>query len=191
MHQITLKIAEIAPISQEQFYQLCQENTDLKLERNANGELLIMPPTGGETGKRNSSITAQLWLWNETTELGEVCDSSTGFILPNNANRSPDVSWIKKSRWNGLTPEQREKFLPLCPDFVVEILSPTDSLKKTQAKMQEYLDNGCKLGWLINRKRENIAVYRPQTKIEILARPLSLSGEDILPGFTLDLSKFW
>jgi Uma2 family endonuclease len=191
MTAITLNLNSIIKLTSEQFYQLCEENPDLKLERSANGELIAMPPTGGETGKRNVKLTTQLDLWNEQTELGEVFDSSTGFTLPNKADRSPDASWVEKSRWSALTPEQREKFIPLCPDFVIELVSPTDSLKKTQEKMQEYLENGCRLGWLINRKKREVEIYRPGQDVEVLQSPLTLSGENVLPGFVLNLQKIW
>ena len=191
MTALTLKLEPVIKITQEQFYQLCQKNPDIKLERTATGELIIMPPTGGETGKHNLMISGQLWLWNEENQLGEAFDSSTGFILPNDANRSPDASWLQKSRWQALTSEQKEKFIPLCPDFVMELLSPNDSLPKTQEKMQEYLDNGCRLGWLINRKQKEVEIYRPNVNVEILQSPTSLSGEDVLPGFSLNLIKIW
>jgi len=191
MTAITLNLNSIIKLTSEQFYQLCEENPDLKLERNANGELIVMPPTGGETGKRNVKLTTQLDLWNEETELGEVFDSSTGFTLPNKADRSPDASWVEKSRWSALTPEQREKFIPLCPDFVIELVSPSDSLKKTQEKMQEYMENGCRLGWLINRKKREVEIYRPGQDVEVLPSPLTLSGENVLPGFVLNLQKIW
>jgi Uma2 family endonuclease len=191
MTAITLNLNSIIKLTSEQFYQLCEENPDLKLERNANGELIVMPPTGGETGKRNLTAGAQLWTWNEQTELGEAFDSSTGFTLPNKADRSPAVSWVEKSRWSALTPEQREKFIPLCPDFVIELVSPSDSLKKTQEKMQEYMENGCRLGWLINRKKREVEIYRPGQDVEVLQSPLTLSGENVLPGFVLNLQKIW
>jgi Uma2 family endonuclease len=191
MNAITLNLNSIIKLTSEQFYQLCEDNPDLQLERNANGELIVMPPTGGETGKRNLTAGAQLWIWNDQTELGEAFDSSTGFTLPNKADRSPDVSWVEKSRWSALTPEQKDKFIPLCPDFVIELLSPTDSLKKTQEKMQEYMDNGCRLGWLINRKKREIEIYRPGQDVEVLQSPLTLSGENVLPGFVLNLQKIW
>jgi Uma2 family endonuclease len=191
MTAITLNLNSIIKLTSEQFYQLCEENPDLKLERNANGELIVMPPTGGETGKRNSTANAQIWTWNDRTELGEVFDSSTGFTLPNKADRSPDVSWVEKSRWSALTPEQREKFIPLCPDFVIELVSPSDSLKKTQEKMQEYMENGCRLGWLINRKKREVEISRPGQDVEVLQSPLTLSGENVLPGFVLNLQKIW
>ena len=191
MTNLTLKLEPVIRITSDKFYEICQQNPDLKLERNVQGELTIMPPTGGETGRCNSSLNAQLWLWNEQTKLGEVFDSSTGFSLPNGADRSPDNSWIEKSKWDSLNASKKEKFISFCPDFVVEILSPTDSLKKTQEKMQEYMDNGCRLGWLINRKKQEVEIYRIGKKIEILSSPSTLSGEDILPGFILDLTKIW
>ena len=191
MTAITLKLNSIIKLTSEQFYQLCEENPDLKLERNANGELIAMPPTGGETGKRNLTAGALLWLWNDETQLGEAFDSSTGFTLPNKADRSPDASWVEKSRWDALTPEQREKFIPLCPDFVIELVSPSDSLKKTQEKMQEYMENGCRLGWLINRKKREVEIYRPGREVEVLQSPQTISGEDVLPGFVLNLQKIW
>ncbi len=191
MTAITLNLNSIIKLTSEQFYQLCEENPELKLERNANGELIVMPPTGGETGKSNSTANAQIWTWNDRTELGEVFDSSTGFTLPNKADRSPDASWVEKSRWSALTPEQREKFIPLCPDFVLELVSPSDSLKKSQEKMQEYRENGCRLGWLINRKKREVEIYRPGQDVEVLQSPLTLSGENVLPGFVLNLQKIW
>ncbi|BAY99664.1 hypothetical protein NIES37_36470 [Tolypothrix tenuis PCC 7101] len=191
MTSLTLKLDSVIKLTSEEFYQLCQDNPDLKLERNGEGELIIMPPTGGETGKRNVNLILQVAQWNEQNQLGEVFDSSTGFALPNGADRSPDVSWVEKSRWNALTAEQREKFIPLCPDFVIEILSPSDRLQKVQEKMQEYLANGCRLGFLINRKQQELEIYRPQQQVEILKAPLTVSGEDVLPGFILNLQKIW
>ncbi|MEG4406974.1 Uma2 family endonuclease [Microcoleus sp. MON2_D5] len=191
MTAITLNLNSIIKLTSEQFYQLCEENPELKLERNANGELIVMPPTGGETGKSNSTANAQIWTWNDRTELGEVFDSSTGFTLPNKADRSPDVSWVEKARWEALTPEQKDKFIPLCPDFVIEFLSPSDRLTKTQEKMQEYMENGCRLGWLINRKKREVEIYRPGQDVEVLQSPLTLSGENVLPGFVLNLQKIW
>lgn len=178
-------------LTDEQFWQLCHDNQDLQFERTKTGELIIMPPTGGGTGKRNASITTQLHLWNSQTNLGEVFDSNTGFKLPNGADRSPDASWVSRERWDALTPEQQEKFVPLCPDFVIELMSPSDTLEKTRAKMEEYRENGAKLGWLINRKQKEIEIYRPEQAVEILTHPNQLSGEDILPGFILDLTSIW
>ncbi|NHC33653.1 Uma2 family endonuclease [Scytonema millei] len=174
-------------LTDEQFFQLCQHNRDLQFERTAKGEILIMPPTGGETGNRNFEVTVQLGIWNKQSNLGKGFDSSTGFKLPNGANRSPDAAWVRLERWEALTTEQREKFVPLCPDFVVELLSPSDSLKETQAKMQEYIDNGTRLGWLIIRKTQRVEIYRPNRDVEVVENPTTLSGEDILLGFVLDL----
>lgn len=187
MNTITLDLQAIA-LSDEQFYQLCINNSDLHIERNANGDLVIMPPTGGKTGNKNAGIIAQLWLWNSQANLGKVFDSSTGFTLPNGANRSPDASWITIAKWNNLSEQEQQKFLPLCPDFAVELVSPSDKLERTQAKMQEYLENGMILGWLINPESQQVEIYRPHQAIEILEVPDTLSGEDILPGFELELS---
>lgn len=191
MTALTLNLNSVIKLTREQFYQLCEENPDLKLERNAQGELIIMPPTGGETGRSNVNLILQVASWNEQNQLGEVFDSSTGFTLPSGADRSPDVSWVEKSRWDALTKEQKEKFIPLCPDFVIEIMSPNDSLKKTQNKMEEYIENGCLLGWLINRKKQEVEIYRPGQVVEVLKLPQTLSGENVLPGFVLNLQKIW
>ena len=191
MTAITLNLNAVVELTKEEFYQLCQENSDLRLERNAQGEIIIMPPTGGETGKRNSILLVQLWLWNEQTQLGEVFDSSTGFSLPKGGDRSPDISWVKKSKWEALTPQQKEKFVPLCPDFLIELISPSDNLKNTQDKMQEYLNNGNRLGWLINRQQKQVEIDRPEQVVETLQSPSTLSGEDVLPGFTLNLQRIW
>ncbi|PSO99759.1 MAG: hypothetical protein BRC53_01960 [Cyanobacteria bacterium SW_6_48_11] len=191
MTAITLNLNAVVELTKEEFYQLCQQNSDLRLERNAQGEIIIMPPTGGETGKRNSILLVQLWLWNEQTQIGEVFDSSTGFSLPKGGDRSPDISWVKKSKWEALTPQQKEKFVPLCPYFLIELISPSDNLKNTQDKMQEYLNNGNRLGWLINRQQKQVEIYRPEQAVETLQSPPNLSGEDVLPGFTLNLQRIW
>lgn len=191
MTALILNNPETAPITDEQFYQLCIVNRELKLERTAKGDLIIMPPTGGGTGKRNSDINLELGLWNRQTQLGIVFDSSTCFKLPNGADRSPDAAWIPLAKWESITPEQQEKFLPICPDFVIELRSPSDSLKPLQDKMQEYIDNGVRLGWLINRKQRQVEIYRPGREVEILNNPTTLSGEDVLPGFVLNLSLIW
>ncbi|MDJ0617442.1 MAG: Uma2 family endonuclease [Calothrix sp. MO_192.B10] len=175
-------------LSDEQFWQLCQNNRDWKFERTASGELIIMAPTGGETSNRNIEIAYQVQGWSRQNNLGKAFDSSGGFKLPNGANRSPDASWITIERWEALTQEQRRKFLPLCPDFVVELCSPSDSLGKTQEKMREYIANGTRLGWLIDPKTKRVEIYRPGRDVEVLDNPATLSGENILPGFVLDLS---
>ena len=187
----TIDFSVISDISDEKFYQLCRHNPDVKLERNARGEILIMSPTGGETGNRNSEINAEFVIWNRKFKLGKVFDSSTCFKLPNGADRSPDLSWIKLERWEQLTPQQREKFPPIAPDFVLELMSPSDNLRETQAKMQEYIDNTVNLGWLINRQTKIVEIYRQGQKKEVLNYPQSLSGENILPGFSLDLTIVW
>ncbi|MEH2123528.1 Uma2 family endonuclease [Nostoc sp.] len=176
-------------LTDEQFFQMCQKNSNYRFERTASGEILIMPPTGSETGNRNFDMVVELGIWNKQTKLGKGFDSSTGFTLPNGAERSPDVSWVKIERWNALTPEQQEKFAPICPDFVVELRSRIDFLKELQEKMQEYIENGTQLGWLIDRKNKRVEIYRPGKDVEILDNPASLSGENILPGFVLDLQQ--
>ncbi|MEG4250293.1 Uma2 family endonuclease [Microcoleus sp. Pol10D4] len=176
-------------LTDEQFFQLCQNNRDYQFERTASGELIIMPPTGSETSKRNMDLSYQLRAWSRQNNLGVAFDSSGGFRLPNGADRSPDASWVKKERWDALTPEQKDSFAPLCPDFVVELRSRTDSLKKLQEKMQEYIENGAKLGWLIDRQNRRVEIYRPGQDVEILENPATLSGEDVLPGFVLNLEE--
>ncbi|MEH1859604.1 MAG: Uma2 family endonuclease [Nostoc sp.] len=176
-------------LTDEQFFQMCQKNRDYRFERTASGELLIMPPTGSDTGNRNFDMVVELGIWNKQTKLGKGFDSSTGFTLPNGAERSPDASWVKIERWNALSPEQQEKFAPICPDFVVELRSRTDSLKELQEKMQEYIENGTQLGWLIDRKNKRVEIYRSGKDVEILDNPASLSGENVLPGFVLDLQQ--
>lgn len=191
MTTLTLNLNPIIKLTDEQFFQLCQENENIRLERTAKGELIIMSPAGGETSSSNAGLTAQIWIWNQQNRLGKVFDSSGGFKLPNGANRAPDACWVKLERWNALTPEQQKKFPPICPDFVVELMSPSDSLKETQDKMKEYRDNGAVLGWLINRKSRQVEIYRPNQEVEILQSPTTVSGEDILPGFVLSLESIW
>lgn len=187
MTALTLQMPSSTKLSDEQFYELCRINRDIRIERTANGELILMPPTGGETSRRNASIATQLGVWNERKQLGVVFDSSGGFRLPNGADRAPDAAWVQIDRWNALTSEQKEKFPPLCPDFVIELRSKTDQLSVLQAKMQEYMDNGAKLGWLINRKDAQVEIYSPDREKRVLSRPSSLSGGSVLPGFELKL----
>lgn len=191
MTAFILNIPPVAKLSDEQFYQLCQANRDLRLELSARGELIIMPPTGGETGKRNSDINFYLVSWNRQTKLGVVFDSSTGFKLPNDAKRSPDAAWIPLAKWDNLTSEQKQTFLPFCPDFVIELRSHSDRLTTIQDKMQEYLDNGTHLGWLINPQDRQVEIYRPSQEVEVLNSPSSISGENILPGFILPFDSIW
>jgi Uma2 family endonuclease len=211
---ITVNFNSIIDISDEQFYQLCIHNPETQFERNSDGEIIIMPPTGGETGKRNTELIVQLAIWNRQTKLGQVFDSSTGYKLPSGANRSPDVSWIKQERWDALTNEQKAKFIPLAPDFALELMSPTDYLVNTQAKMtsdpassegarasvrlnrerarmREYLENQVQLGWLINPQAKQVEIYRLGQDVELLDAPPSISAGEILPGFVLDLADIF
>ncbi|MBD2043148.1 Uma2 family endonuclease [Microcoleus sp. FACHB-672] len=191
MTALTVNFNSIIKLTDEQFYQLCQDNSELRFERNAKKELIIMPPAGGETSNRNGRLTQQLMNWTDADGTGIAFDSSGGFKLPNGADRSPDASWFKLERWNALTSEQQKKFPPICPDFVVELLSPSDSLKDTQNKMKEYMDNGACLGWLINRKSRQVEIYRPGEEVEVLDNPERLEGEPILSGFVLNLELVW
>ena len=187
---LTVKLDRLS-LSDEQFYQLCLTNRELRLERNHQGDLVIMSPTGGETSNRNVEISYQLQSWSRRTKIGIAFDSSGGFKLPNGANRSPDAAWLKREKWESLTPEQRQKFVPLCPDFVVELRSPSDDLKPLREKMQEYQENGAQLGWLIDRQNRTVEIYRPGQKVEILNNPESLSSERVLPDFVLELAPVW
>jgi Uma2 family endonuclease len=177
-------------LTNEQFYQLCQDNENWQLERTVKGELVIMPPVGGVSGNRESDLNADLVIWNRQTQLGKVFSSSTIFRLPNGGDRSPDVAWVAKERWELLTAEEQEKFPPICPDFVMELRSRTDSLTQLQAKMQEYLNSGLRLGWLINPQEQQVEIYRPNQALEIVKLPTTLSGENVLPEFILNLPIF-
>ncbi len=187
MTAVTLNLEPLVPLTDDAFYALCQANPEVKFERTSVGELIVMPPTGGETGNRNIELAFQLQAWSRQNNLGVAFDSSTMFQLPNGAYRSPDAAWILLKRWEALTLEEREAFPPLCPDFVVELRSPSDSLKAAQNKMQEYMDNGTRLGWLINPKGQQVEIYLQGQEKEVLLAPTSLSGEQILPGFVLNL----
>ncbi|MGD1930898.1 MAG: Uma2 family endonuclease [Leptolyngbyaceae cyanobacterium] len=173
-------------LTDEQFYQLCQANPDMPLERSAAGALIIMSPVGGESGEREAGLISLLWLWNHQTRLGKVFSSSTLFKLPQGGDRSPDAAWVELSRWNALTAEQKSGFVPLCPDFVIELRSKTDSLAPLQEKMQEYRASGLRLGWLINLQDEQVEIYRTDSKVEKIDFPAQLSGEDVLLGFELN-----
>ena len=191
MTAITLKLKPLLSLSDETFAQLCHHNPEMRLERTANGELIAMAPTGSESGSYNASFIAQLWNWNQQTQLGVVFDSSAGFTLPNGAIRSPDASWIRQERWDSLLPQQKRKFAPICPDFVLELLSPSDELTDIQGKLEEYLANGAQLGWLIDPQSQQVLIYHPEQAIEVLHRPALLLGEEVLPGFTLQLQTLW
>lgn len=174
-------------VSVGDFERLCAMNRDLRLERTAKGELIAMSPAGSETGARNMTLSARLWNWSEADGTGIAFDSSAGFTLPNGAIRAPDASWILKERWEAIPTKLRRGFAPICPDFVVELCSPSDTFQAGSAKMVEYLDNGARLGWLIDPTSGKVAIYRPGRDVETLDRPASLSGEDALPGFALEL----
>lgn len=188
---IVVRLRPVIELTDDQFFEFCQVNRDLRIERTAAGELVIMPPTGWKTGSRNMEIAIQLGLWAKRDGTGIATDSSTGFTLPNGATRAPDAAWVERSRLTEITEDQKEKFLPLCPDFVIELRSPTDSLPVVQAKMQEYMDNGARLGWLIDPIQGRVHVYRSQAQVEILEHPETLSGDLVLPGFVLDLREIW
>jgi Uma2 family endonuclease len=191
MNTYCINFNPLVEITDDKFYQLCRYNPEVKFERNAKGEIIIMSPTGGETGNRNLEIGADFVFWNRKHKLGILFDSSTCFKLPNGADRCPDLSWLKQERWDRLTSEEKEKFPPLAPDFVLELMSPTDRLKDLQEKMQEYIENGVKLGWLINRNKRQVEIYRQGKEKEVLNNPSCLSGEDILPEFSLNLESVW
>jgi len=186
MTALTLNLDSIAHLTHDQFRELCRENRDIRLELTAKGELIVMPPTGWESGNRNANLTAELIFWNRQDKLGKVFDSSTGFILPSGAIRSPDAAWVSTERLTALNPDP-EGFLPLAPDFVIELRSASDRLKTLQDKMQEYIDNGVRLGWLLNPKDRAVEIYRMGKGIEVLQSPTEVSGEDVLPGFVLSL----
>ena len=175
-------------LSEEEFYAFCQQNRDDKFERRADGTIELMSLTGGESGRRNSELTTDLTIWNRQHRLGQVFDSSTGFRLPTGAVRSPDAAWVSQAAWEALTPEQRRKHVPLCPDFAVELLSETDSISDIVVKMQEYLNNGLRLGWLIDPKTETARVFRADGSVDVKSFADTLSGEDVLPGFAFALN---
>ena len=186
---LKLELRPVVDLQDDQFYEFCRINRDVRIERNAEGELLIMSPTGGETGARNAEVTMQLGVWAKRDGRGVVFDSSTGFLLPNRAVRSPDAAWISHSRLPALT--ERRRFIALCPDFVLELRSPTDDLGILQAKLCEYLENGASLGWLIDPDVRRVYVYRPETPVECIENAVELSGDPELPGFVLDLREIW
>ena len=191
MNTVLVQFNPDTQLTDRQFQQICQDNRNLNFERSAKGDLIIMAPTGGSTGSRNAGLTAKLWIWNETTQLGIAFDSSTGFKLPNGADRSPDAAWVTIDRWNALSIDEQNRFIPLYPDFVVELMSPSDSRSVLQTKMQEYQDNGVRLGFLIDRGAKQVEIYRIGQVMERCDRPTILSGEDVLPGFELNMNLIW
>jgi len=189
---LTVNFGPLMPkFSDEEYAEFCRQNPDLRIERTSEGDLIIMPPTGGKSGTQNFHLTAQFGVWVLKDGTGKGFDSSTEFSLPNGAKRMPDMSWVGNERWNALSDKQRKQFPPLCPDFVVELRSPSDRLKDLQQKMEEYIANGAQLGWLIDPFDKRIYVYRPGRDIEILEDPKEVSGEPLLKGFTLDVQALW
>ncbi|MDA0674560.1 MAG: Uma2 family endonuclease [Cyanobacteria bacterium] len=188
---MTVSLPAIAPMSREEFYAFCQANRDLRIERTANGDVVIMPPAFADTGNRNFNLAVQLGIWAEQDGTGLGFDSSAGFTLPNGATRSPDAAWIKTDRWNTLTEAEKGSFAPICPDFVIELRSASDTLMGLKAKMQEYIDNGVSLGWLIDRKSRSVYIYRPNQDPAVLENPDQVNGDPDLPGFCLSMAKIW
>ncbi|MEH2305197.1 Uma2 family endonuclease [Nostoc sp.] len=188
---MVLQLQPAIALTDDQFYEFCQLNHDFRIERNAAGELVIMPPTGSETDQHNFDIIVQLGIWTKQDVTGVGFGSSGGFTLPNGAVRSPDAAWIKRDRWEAIPLELRKKFAPICPEFVIELRSESDNLRILQDKMQEYIDNGTQLGWLIDRKQRRVFIYRPNIAVEVLDNPKTLDGKPLLPGFVLDLSQVW
>ena len=188
-----IKFKPLTEMTDEQFEQFCALNDILRIERTAKGEIILMPPTHADTGNRNADITIDLGVWAREDGTGRYYDSSTGFKLPNGALRSPDASWISNSRLEDLTPDQRRGYLDICPDFVIELRSSSDSLSMLQDKMQEYIDNGAMLGWLIDplANPKCVYIYRPQAEVEVMEDPDAVSGEPELSGFTLKLERIW
>ena len=179
------------PYTREQFASFADIYPDLRMELTKEGKLIIMPPSGGESSHQSSTVSGLLFIWSRQDGSGLTFDANGGYDLPNGATRAPDASWLRRERWEALTPDQRRKFLPLSPDFLVEVLSPTDSLMETRRKMEEYFQSGSRLGWLINPRLKQVEVYRLGQEVEVLENPVSLSGEAVLPGFTLDLKEIW
>ena len=189
--EIVVKLRPDEPMDDDEFFDFCQRFDNERVEQTADGEIIIMPPAGFETSNRNAEIVTQLRIWAKKDASGLVTESNGEYVLPNGAKRAPDAAWILKSRVEKISKKRREKFLPLCPDFVVELMSPSERLKDVQEKMHEYVENGARLGWLINPKEKEVHIYRPNAEIEILKNPKTVSGENVLPGFELDLTEIW
>ena len=190
-NQLVLQMPPAWEMSADSFFDFCQLNSHLRIERTATGKLIIMSPAGSETGNRNFRLIQQLANWTDQNDSGIGFDSSAGFILPNGATRSPDASWIRLTKWNSLSAEQKTKFAPICPDFVVELRSPSDSLRVLQEKMQEYIDNGASLGWLIDRTTRQVFIYTPDSEVRCLDNPENISGDPLLASFVLDVERIW
>src|SRR5947209_12269376 len=188
---ISLKMLPAVTMTQDQYFDFCQQNPELRFERTAQGELIIMTPSGGEAGFQDAEVCWQLGAWARAVGRGKVTGSSGGQVVPNGANRAPEASWISPEQLAAITPEQRKKFLPICPFFLIEVKSPSDSLSKLQEKMDEYIANGCKLAWLIDPEKQHVHIYRPGRPVQVLDQPTTVSGEPELPGFVLDLEPVW
>lgn len=188
---LVLRLAPVLELSDQQLFDLCQVNDLLRIERTCKGDLVIMPPVGGESSRSNIKVTTPLEVWAEADGTGFAFESSAGFTLPNRAVRSPDAAWIKRERWEALPLDQRKVFAPICPDFVVELRSPSDRLADLEAKMREYIENGARMGWLIDPLQRRVYVYRPGAPVERLDNPRTVSGDPVMPGFILDLRKVW
>jgi len=188
--EISLKLP-FPELTDDQFFDLCAAHSDHHIERTAQGKIIVMPGTGAKTGSRNAALIAQLYTWTIADRRGVAFDSSTLFRLPNSAMRSRDAAWVSRSRLAGLSSEQRERFLPLCPDFLIELTSPSDRLPAVQTKMEEWMANGCQLGWLLHPGPNAVYIYRPGREVEILDQPTHVSGDGPIPGFTLDLTAIW
>ena len=191
MNKPLVEIPESFRVTDQQFEQLAIVNCDIRLEKASDGELIVLSPTGAQTGNRNVELATEFAIWNRKYQLGKVFDSSTGFKLPNGATRSPDVSWVAIDRWNNLTEVERQRFAPICPDFVLELRSSSDSIAQLSQKMQEYIENGALLGWLINPQDQEVEIYKPNQEKQILKNPIEISAETVLPNFTLKTNLIW
>ena len=178
-------------MNDEEFYKFCKLNPELRIERTSEGDLIVMAPTGGKTGRQNFILIGAMAQWVKSDRSGQGFDSSTVFSLPNGAKRSPDLSWVRNERWNKLTADEQEQFPPICPDFVIELRSRTDSIKDLEAKMEEYIANGAQLGWLIDPLERRVHIYRPAAEPDVLDDPKNVSGEPLLKGFVLDVRELW
>jgi Uma2 family endonuclease len=189
--EISILLSPVVPMTQDQYFHFCQLNADKRFERTAEGELIIMPPSGLDAGIQHAEVCIQLGNWAKAHGKGKVTGSSGGFILPNGANRAPDAAWLSPEQLASITPDQRKKFPPVCPFFLIEVKSPSDRLKKLQEKMDEYIANGARLGWLIIPEEKQVHVYRPGQPVQVLDNPQTVSGDPELPGFVLDLDPVW
>lgn len=191
MMPMSIDLRPLPMMTDEEFFLFCQANRGLRIERTASGEIIMMAPVGGETGRRNANLVTDLTIWARANKQGVVFDSSTGFDLPSGAMRSPDAAWVRRERLAQLTADQKRKFLPLCPDFIIELRSSSDVLRTAQDKMGEWIANGVQLGWLIDLTERNVYIYRPDYAVEQLQNQMTISGEPVLPGFVLELSTIW